>query len=272
MVPWPLGTREVPIITLQSGLPISHSKLKALRLKTWKDTLLGLKRFSELLPLLSQFLPDFQSGKLSQSPPPPPLLPHTTPFISEKQSSPCWEQQPCWKEQTRPSPQQRPSCAPSPPFPISHALPAGACSSPGVQEAPRQNTCLTSASAVHPGAVLLIVVRGCTPGKVLLGSFASAVKIILVFIVEWEVAGRAGNQGGNSLEEAEERGWLSQAFVLRQSFGNVVGCPGTAPVLPLEVGNADLNLNVRGILFLPKVIWVPNLGKGGGWDGGPRAE
>ena len=76
MVPWPLGTREVPVITLQSGLPISHSKLKALRLKTWKDTLLGLKRFSELLPLLSQFLPDFQSGKLSQSPPPPPP-PHT---------------------------------------------------------------------------------------------------------------------------------------------------------------------------------------------------
>lgn len=57
---------------------------------------------------------------------------------------------------------------------------------------------LTFASAIHPGVVPVIVVRGCTPRKVLLCSFVRTVKIILVFIVEWEVAGKARNQGGNS--------------------------------------------------------------------------
>ena len=57
---------------------------------------------------------------------------------------------------------------------------------------------LTFASAIHPGVVPVVVVRGCTPRKVLFCSFADTVIIILVFIAEWEVAGKARNQGGNS--------------------------------------------------------------------------
>ena len=57
---------------------------------------------------------------------------------------------------------------------------------------------LTFASTIHPGVVPVIVVRGCTPRKVLLCSFLGTVKIVLVFIVEWEVAWKTRNQGGNS--------------------------------------------------------------------------